>query len=257
MIKHTFLSLWQEILALVAIVALLGGAGLLIRSRGKLLPAEDAPVPAVTAITGITVKRECSKVEVIRGDGAKGNLCSADGEIIFVDARDPVQVALAEAIATQEGFYAPYTKITNEGRACSTEGIKDFSGIVCFDGTVQKMEDVHGPNLPQQLHNPGALSFAGQPGATRDKSGYAQFQTDEAGWQALHRDIAAKWREAEKGAWNNCVFYNRDNAKDPYNGTPCEPSETVWKISYNWSNGDRETYAKNVIEILRRKGVLK
>ncbi len=38
-------------------------------------------------------------------------------------------------------------------------------------------------------HNPGNLRFAKQKGATKDKDGYAVFESDEAGWQALYSQI--------------------------------------------------------------------
>jgi hypothetical protein len=47
-------------------------------------------------------------------------------------------------------------------------------------------------SLTHQLHNPGALSFANQPKAIRGTGGYAKWETDEEGWQALDRDLQAK-----------------------------------------------------------------
>lgn len=49
-------------------------------------------------------------------------------------------------------------------------------------------------SLTRRLHNPGALVFAGQASARPDPSGYARFPTDEAGWEATRRDLAAKLR---------------------------------------------------------------
>ncbi|MFN7996947.1 MAG: hypothetical protein U0Q18_25255 [Bryobacteraceae bacterium] len=45
-------------------------------------------------------------------------------------------------------------------------------------------------NLPTRLNNPGDLIYAGQPGATRDASGFARFATAEAGWAALDAQLA-------------------------------------------------------------------
>ncbi len=65
-------------------------------------------------------------------------------------------------------------------------------------------------SLPRRLHNPGALVYAGQPGAIQGDIGrdaghrpYARFTTDAAGWAALERDIAKKMREGRplKPAW--------------------------------------------------------
>lgn len=52
------------------------------------------------------------------------------------------------------------------------------------------------PNsLVARLHNPGALSFAGQMGAIRGPGGYAKWATDEEGWHALDNDLQAKVRK--------------------------------------------------------------
>lgn len=47
-------------------------------------------------------------------------------------------------------------------------------------------------SLTHRLHNPGALSYAGQKGATRGPGGYARFAKDEDGWRALDVDLQAK-----------------------------------------------------------------
>jgi hypothetical protein len=47
-------------------------------------------------------------------------------------------------------------------------------------------------SLPARYHNPGALRFAGQARATRGLRGYAVFETDEAGFEALERDVEGK-----------------------------------------------------------------
>jgi hypothetical protein len=58
---------------------------------------------------------------------------------------------------------------------------------------IAKYEGWLAPNsLTHQLHNPGALSFAHQSGATRGTGEYAKWETDEEGWQALDRDLQAK-----------------------------------------------------------------
>ena len=49
-------------------------------------------------------------------------------------------------------------------------------------------------SLPRRLNNPGSLVFAHQHHATRHHSGFAQFDTALAGWQALDRDISSKLR---------------------------------------------------------------
>jgi hypothetical protein len=47
-------------------------------------------------------------------------------------------------------------------------------------------------SLVRRQHNPGALVYAGQPGAWKGKNGYAWFKTDEAGKAALMADLRAK-----------------------------------------------------------------
>lgn len=47
-------------------------------------------------------------------------------------------------------------------------------------------------SLTHRLHNPGALSFAHQPGAVRGTGGYAKFAKDEDGWRALDVDLQSK-----------------------------------------------------------------
>jgi hypothetical protein len=49
-------------------------------------------------------------------------------------------------------------------------------------------------SLVRRLHNPGALVYAGQRGATTGPRGYAVFANDTAGWTALRNDIASKFR---------------------------------------------------------------
>jgi len=47
-------------------------------------------------------------------------------------------------------------------------------------------------SLVRRQHNPGALIYAGQPGARNGKNGYAWFKTDEDGKAALLADLRAK-----------------------------------------------------------------
>ena len=47
--------------------------------------------------------------------------------------------------------------------------------------------------LVRRLMNPGALTYAGQAGATNEH-GYAAFKTELEGWQALREDLVAKQR---------------------------------------------------------------
>ena len=47
-------------------------------------------------------------------------------------------------------------------------------------------------SLPARYHNPGALRYASQDGATRGEYGYARFETDEDGFRALQQDMAVK-----------------------------------------------------------------
>lgn len=49
-------------------------------------------------------------------------------------------------------------------------------------------------SLVRRLHNPGALKYAHQRGATRGPRGFARFKTDEDGWAASWRDYSAKRR---------------------------------------------------------------
>jgi hypothetical protein len=47
-------------------------------------------------------------------------------------------------------------------------------------------------SLVRRQHNPGALIYAGQPGARKGKNGYAWFKTDEDGKAALVADLRVK-----------------------------------------------------------------
>jgi hypothetical protein len=49
-------------------------------------------------------------------------------------------------------------------------------------------------SLVRRQHNPGALIYAGQPGARLGQSGYAAFKTDAEGMAALLADLRAKTR---------------------------------------------------------------
>ncbi len=78
---------------------------------------------------------------------------------------------LSESIAKREGFYVTEEQARQRG--------------------------IHWPTIPQRLNNPGDLMFAGQLGATdHPVTGvdgkvrhYAEFETEEAGWTALSRQI--------------------------------------------------------------------
>lgn len=41
----------------------------------------------------------------------------------------------------------------------------------------------------RRLHNPGALAYAGQRGASRSRGGVARFRTDREGWEALTSEL--------------------------------------------------------------------
>jgi len=47
-------------------------------------------------------------------------------------------------------------------------------------------------SLVRREHNPGALAFAGQEGATCGIRGFARFASDELGWRALRKDLELK-----------------------------------------------------------------
>lgn len=150
----------------------------------------------------------------------------------IIDARPPVQVVLAKAIAKMEGF----------GRAWT---------------------------LATQLHNPGMLVWVGQDGATRDVgickwtgfvdseghaiygSRYACFPSDEAGWAALHKDIAAKW------PLFNCDGMSAEvRAQWPFRfraNNEC----TSYGIAYNWTSPPSSDYADKVVAEMKRMGGLK
>jgi hypothetical protein len=63
---------------------------------------------------------------------------------------------------------------------------------------LKRIATVEGWNRPRslvrRLHNPGALRFAHQRGATRGLRGFAKFTTDQDGWLASWRDYTAKRR---------------------------------------------------------------
>src|SRR5437660_12630553 len=47
-------------------------------------------------------------------------------------------------------------------------------------------------SLPARYHNPGALRYARQDGATRGAYNYARFKSDEDGFRALQQDVDLK-----------------------------------------------------------------
>lgn len=152
-----------------------------------------------------------------------------------IDARPPVQVALAKAIAKMEGFGAPGT-------------------------------------LATRLHNPGMLAFNGQDQATRDvgicgdykwsglvdseghviySSIYACFPTDAVGWAALHKDIAAKW------PLFNCNGMSAEvRAQWPFRFRANDEC-TAYGIAYNWTSPPSSDYADKVVAEMKRVGGLK
>lgn len=160
-----------------------------------------------------------------------------DGKQAFqvINARPPVQVALAKAIAKMEGFGAPGT-------------------------------------LATRLHNPGMLAFNGQDQATRDvgicgdykwsglvdseghviySSIYACFPTDAVGWAALHKDIAAKW------PLFNCNGMSAEvRAQWPFRFRANDEC-TAYGIAYNWTSPPSSDYADKVVAEMKRVGGLK
>lgn len=46
--------------------------------------------------------------------------------------------------------------------------------------------------LPRRIHNPCSLVFTHQRGATKHHSGFAQFVSDEAGFNACQKDVETK-----------------------------------------------------------------
>jgi hypothetical protein len=78
---------------------------------------------------------------------------------------------ISESIAKREGFYVTQDQARSRG--------------------------IHWPTIPQRLNNPGDLMFAGQSGATdHPVTGvdgkvrhYAEFESEDAGWTALSRQI--------------------------------------------------------------------
>jgi hypothetical protein len=158
-------------------------------------------------------------------------------EFKIVDARPPIQVALAEEIAREEGWYAKVKCIEDEYRV-------NRSTVFYKDGTYPNQTCM---NLPQVLHNPGSLAYAKQDGAVvfctslltgaDECGGYASFSTDEAGWAALHKDIEAKWAHWKK-------FRIELNDLD-----------IAEMISFSWSSGGyRGKYADDVLTRLHKRG---
>ena len=49
-------------------------------------------------------------------------------------------------------------------------------------------------SLPNRLHNPGSLVYARQHGAVHHRSGFAQFATNQEGFEALDRYVSSKLR---------------------------------------------------------------
>lgn len=75
----------------------------------------------------------------------------------------------------------------------SNQVLAEDPSVWRIGAAIARMEGWRDPHsLVRRLHNPGALVFAGQEAATRDKSGYARFADDAAGWRALFRDLERK-----------------------------------------------------------------
>jgi hypothetical protein len=70
-------------------------------------------------------------------------------------------------------------------------------------------------SLSQRQYNPGNLRFAGQVGAVRGEKGFAKFATEQAGWDALHRQIAI---DAKRGHTVQTFMYKY--APPTSNNTP-------------------------------------
>ena len=77
---------------------------------------------------------------------------------------------------------------------------------------IAKYEGWSKPNsLVHTLHNPGALSYAHQKGATRGPRGYAKWQTDDEGWKALDEDLQAKVRKRHPNTLRELLkYWNRN-----------------------------------------------
>lgn len=145
-----------------------------------------------------------------------------------------VQIALAKAIARMEDW-------CDEGRFARKECKKD--------------------TLAHALHNPLVLVYAGQEGAipayyigavtgvrVGEGINYAYFPTDESGWAAGYRDIAAKWYlvcgkvECE----SHTAAEQRDN--DEFR---------AFEIAYRWPSPHSLEYAEKVVAEIKREGGLK
>lgn len=133
----------------------------------------------------------------------------------IVDARPPIQVAMATEIAREEGFGTPGMLLT-------------------------------------RLHNPGGLVWVNQDGSRRachtpsiSWCAYADFSTDQAGWAALHKDLAAKWVQYE----SRCAPLPKSITHDE-----C----IAMTIAWNWpALGNGEAYAFAIHAGLKRRGFFK
>jgi hypothetical protein len=101
---------------------------------------------------------------------------------------------------------------------------------------IARLEGWGDPNsFTHRIHNPGALTFANQSGAHHlGTTMYAWFESDEEGWQALTRDIEAKWKRIDTG-------------DDLY---------TAGRIAMMWPEGPREhqwDYSDKIMSILEGK----
>lgn len=147
--------------------------------------------------------------------------------VLIVDASGEYRAKMAEEIARQEGWGVP-------------------------------------GSLVRRLHNPGALVYVGQEGAEphtnfndgiclgtspcwiEEKSPYAYFKTDDAGWTALRREIWRKW-----DSLHNIKLACRNNSTGLYH--PCEGTNEVYAryILSRWPERDGERYADLVMRRMR------
>ncbi len=89
----------------------------------------------------------------------------------------------------------------------------------------------------RHLHNPNALVFAGQLGATRAPNGYAQFSKDEA-----DRDLAAKFRVVDRAIELGLHYRGWDKI------------EKVLAMRAG-TDTDVKLYVRLIVERLRERGI--
>jgi len=104
-----------------------------------------------------------------------------------VSLRPPALPLRPESMKLVAGLllFACYGEREATNQACSVRpGILDKIAIAEGWGTPS--------SLVRRLHNPGALVYVGQPDARRHSSGYAEFNSEVSGWNALERDLEVK-----------------------------------------------------------------